>query len=276
MTNPTPASCAARSQYIAPALDPTTRTLQARIEAPNPGERLKKDMYVTAVVNAGAIPNALSVPDAAVLRDAQNMPYVYVQTGGNQFARRDVTLGESQDGKTQISSGLQAGEHVVGDGACSCNSRIRFSADERTKTAMIHHVVQFALRQRFLVLMLVVLVIVAGALSFQRMPVDAYPDLSPPMVEIITQWPGHAAEEIERLVTLPIELQMNGYAAHGLYALDLPLRAFRRHPDVRGKHRQLLRPPGGVPTAFRRAPAVGRDAAASRRFPALRAWSIAM
>ena len=75
---------------------------------------------------------------------------------------------------------------------------------------MIHHFVQFALRQRFLVLMLVVFVIVAGALSFQLMPVDAYPDLSPPMVEIITQWPGHAAEEIERLVTLPIEVEMNG------------------------------------------------------------------
>jgi cobalt-zinc-cadmium resistance protein CzcA len=42
------------------------------------------------------------------------------------------------------------------------------------------------------------------------MPVDAYPDLSPPMVEIITQWPGHAAEEIERLVTLPLEVEMNG------------------------------------------------------------------
>src|SRR5712672_2365123 len=75
---------------------------------------------------------------------------------------------------------------------------------------MIHHFVQFALRQRFLVLMLIVFVIVAGALSFQLMPVDAYPDLSPPMVEIITQWPGHAAEEIERLVTLPIEVEMNG------------------------------------------------------------------
>jgi cobalt-zinc-cadmium resistance protein CzcA len=75
---------------------------------------------------------------------------------------------------------------------------------------MIHHAVQFALRQRFLVLMLVVLVIVAGAYSFQRMPVDAYPDLSPPMVEVISQWPGHAAEEIERLVTLPIEVEMNG------------------------------------------------------------------
>jgi len=75
---------------------------------------------------------------------------------------------------------------------------------------MIHHLVQFALRQRFLILMLVVFLAVGGAISFQRMPVDAYPDLSPPMVEIITQWPGHAAEEVERLVTLPAEVEMNG------------------------------------------------------------------
>jgi len=51
---------------------------------------------------------------------------------------------------------------------------------------------------------------IAGIISFQRMPVDAYPDLSPPQVQLITQWPGHAAEEVERLVTLPIELEMNG------------------------------------------------------------------
>jgi cobalt-zinc-cadmium efflux system membrane fusion protein len=104
-------------QYVAPALDPTTRTLQARIEASNPGERLKKDMYVTAEVRAGVIPNALAVPDAAVLRDTENMPYVYLQTGTSQFARRMVTLGESRGGKTQIMSGLQAGDKVVGDGS---------------------------------------------------------------------------------------------------------------------------------------------------------------
>jgi heavy metal efflux system protein len=75
---------------------------------------------------------------------------------------------------------------------------------------MIHRVVQFALQQRFLVLMITVLIIIAGAVSFQRMPVDAYPDLSPPLVELITQWPGHAAEEVERLTTLPLELAMNG------------------------------------------------------------------
>src|ERR1035438_666255 len=75
---------------------------------------------------------------------------------------------------------------------------------------MIHRIVQFALQQRFLVIMVTILIVVAGAVSFQHMPVDAYPDLSPPMVELITQWPGHAAEEVERLTTLPLELAMNG------------------------------------------------------------------
>jgi membrane fusion protein, heavy metal efflux system len=104
-------------EYISAALDPNTRTLQARIAAANPGEHLKKEMYVTAEVQAGTIPKALFVPNSSVLRDDQNMPYIYLQNGERQFARRDVTLGESQDGKIQILTGLQANDHVVGDGS---------------------------------------------------------------------------------------------------------------------------------------------------------------
>ena len=112
-----PGTVRGKIEYISPALDPNTRTLQARIQAPNPGERLKKEMYVTAQVQAGVIPNALFVPNSSVLRDEQNMPYVYLQTGKTEFARRDVTLGESQNGKTQILTGLQANDRVVGDGS---------------------------------------------------------------------------------------------------------------------------------------------------------------
>ena len=104
-------------EYIAPSLDPTTRTLQARIAASNPGERLKKDMYVTADVRAGQIPDALVVPDAAILRDPQNMPYVYLRTGDRRFARRLVTIGDSQGGETQVLTGLQPGDAIVGDGS---------------------------------------------------------------------------------------------------------------------------------------------------------------
>ena len=75
---------------------------------------------------------------------------------------------------------------------------------------MIHRIVQAALRQRFVVLIFTAFITIGGVMSFRRMPVDAYPDLAPPQVELITQWPGHAAEEVERLITLPLELEMNG------------------------------------------------------------------
>ena len=102
--------------YIAPALDPNTRTLQARIVTSNPGKKLKKDMYVSATVQAGVIRDALTVPDAAVLRDTENQPFVYVQSGANQFARRLVKVADSQGGRTQVTDGLKEGERVVGDG----------------------------------------------------------------------------------------------------------------------------------------------------------------
>ncbi len=105
--------------FIATALDPNTRTLQARIVTENPGKKLKKDMYVTASVNASSVANALTVPDAAVLHDTENQPFVYVQssTKQNEFARRVVQLGDSHGGRTQIIDGLKEGEHVVGDGS---------------------------------------------------------------------------------------------------------------------------------------------------------------
>ena len=106
-----------RISYISPALDPNTRTLQARIVVDNPGDKLKKDMYVTVRVSAGAIPRAIAVPDAAILRNDENEPFVYIESSANTFGRREVAIGESQAGKTQILSGLAPGEKVVADGS---------------------------------------------------------------------------------------------------------------------------------------------------------------
>jgi cobalt-zinc-cadmium efflux system membrane fusion protein len=106
-----------RISYVSPALDPNTRTLQARIVVENPGEKLKRDMYCTVAVTAGVLKNVLAVPAAAVLRDDNNQPFVYALTGQSQFARRDVTLGETQDGQTQIAKGISPGDKIVGNGS---------------------------------------------------------------------------------------------------------------------------------------------------------------
>ena len=75
---------------------------------------------------------------------------------------------------------------------------------------MIARLVSFALKQPFLIVIAALALMAWGAWSFQNLPIDAYPDLSPPHVELITQWPGHAAEEVERLVTIPLEIELNG------------------------------------------------------------------
>jgi len=95
---------------------------------------------------------------------------------------------------------------------------------------MIARIVSFALSQRFVIMAAALALMIWGAVSFEKLPIDAYPDLSPPHVEIITQWPGHAAEEVERLISIPLEVEMNGIpkiealrsiSLYGLSALEM-------------------------------------------------------
>ncbi|HET9177103.1 MAG TPA: efflux RND transporter periplasmic adaptor subunit [Terriglobia bacterium] len=115
-TNAFPTTFHGKISYVAPALDPDTRTLKVRIVTNNPHGMLKKDMYVTAIVQSGNT-KALTVPDDAVLRNDVNEPFVYVLSGSNQFSQRLVTIGRSEGGETQILSGLKEGDKVAGNGS---------------------------------------------------------------------------------------------------------------------------------------------------------------
>src|SRR5215831_10779184 len=75
---------------------------------------------------------------------------------------------------------------------------------------MIRNFVDFALNNRFLVVVIAILLFIWGVISFQRLPIEAYPDVANNYVQVITQWPGRAAEEVEQQVTIPIETVMNG------------------------------------------------------------------
>src|SRR5262247_3898861 len=77
---------------------------------------------------------------------------------------------------------------------------------------MITRIVAFALHQRFITLALLLLLILGGIISFHRLPIEAYPDVADVQVDVITIWSGHAAEEVERLITLPLEKELNGIA----------------------------------------------------------------
>jgi heavy metal efflux system protein len=75
---------------------------------------------------------------------------------------------------------------------------------------MIRKLVDFSLNNRFIVLSLALLLFIWGTIAFKKLPVEAYPDVANTWVQVITQWPGRAAEEVEQQVTVPIEIQMNG------------------------------------------------------------------
>jgi cobalt-zinc-cadmium resistance protein CzcA len=111
------------------------------------------------------------------------------------------------------------------------------SAPAPYSASLINRIVASSLRQRLLVVLMTIVLLAAGARSLNRLPVDAYPDLSPPLVEIITQWPGHAAEEVERLITVPTEREMNGLPrltisrSISLYGLSDVILTFENRTD---------------------------------------------
>jgi cobalt-zinc-cadmium resistance protein CzcA len=77
---------------------------------------------------------------------------------------------------------------------------------------VILRIVDFALHQRFVVLAFVLLLTVGGIIAFYRLPIEAYPDVADVEVDVITIWPGHAPEEVERHITIPLENELNGIA----------------------------------------------------------------
>ncbi len=102
--------------YISALVDPTTRAIAVRIVVPNPNGVLKRDLYVRVALEAGRESSGLLVPVAAVLRNDENLPFVFVANPDGTFGRRDVQIGSRVGDRQQITSGLQAGETVVAEG----------------------------------------------------------------------------------------------------------------------------------------------------------------
>jgi len=101
---------------VAALVNPDTREVAARVVVANPGGLLKKQMYVRVHIRSHQLSSGLMVPVSAILRDDENLPFVFVAQPRGAFARRRVTLGYRNGDQVEIPSGLQAGERVVADG----------------------------------------------------------------------------------------------------------------------------------------------------------------
>jgi len=104
-------------ENVGALVDPDTRAIVARIIAPNPAGLLKKQMYVDVSIESGRVITGLLVPVSAVLRDDENLPFVYIALPDGSFARRHVTLGYRDSRNYDVTSGLASGDRIVADGA---------------------------------------------------------------------------------------------------------------------------------------------------------------
>jgi membrane fusion protein, heavy metal efflux system len=105
-----------RVDNIAALVDPDTRSVAVRVVADNPGGFLKRQMYVRVLIRAHQESTGLLVPVSAILRDDENLPFVYLEQADGSFARQRVTLAYRTGDQYDISAGLSAGDQVVVDG----------------------------------------------------------------------------------------------------------------------------------------------------------------
>jgi cobalt-zinc-cadmium efflux system membrane fusion protein len=103
--------------YIEALIDPATRTTSVRIVTKNPEGLLKKDMFVDAVIHTRSARSVLAVPTSAILRNDENLPFVYVEVEPGKFAQRLINLGVEQGEETEIAGGCKEGEKVVSEGS---------------------------------------------------------------------------------------------------------------------------------------------------------------
>jgi cobalt-zinc-cadmium efflux system membrane fusion protein len=106
-----------RVDYIASLADPGTKAVQVRIVVPNANRALRRDMFVQVQIKSSSEHRGILAPVSSVMRDEQNLPYVFVTAPGNSFARRKITLGNRVGGSYEIASGLVDGDQVVAEGA---------------------------------------------------------------------------------------------------------------------------------------------------------------
>ncbi len=106
-----------RVVYVASLVDPASKATQVRVLVPNPRDILKRDMLVDVGIKASQGRNGILIPVSAVLRDDQNLPFVYLAMPNNKFVRRAVTIGPRIGEQYEIKAGLTSGERIVVDGS---------------------------------------------------------------------------------------------------------------------------------------------------------------
>ena len=265
---------------IAPVLSKERRSLRVLFTINDPDDQLRPGMF--AEIGLGTDPrDALLMPTDGVIHIGR-ADYALVAAGEGRWRGVEVKVGEPLGNEVEILDGLQRWRQVLGKGAILLKPALVKLAGADSgprapprRASMIGTLIQTALGYRWVVLLLAVAVMAAGVYSFQQQPIDAYPDISGQMVQIITVFPGRAPEEVEQQVTIPIEIAMGNVprvevirsrTIFGLSVVQMMLR---------GRRRKLLGPAAGAGTAGRPCSCPTEPTPSSVRWPRPMAKSIA-
>ena len=188
-----------RISNILPILDPNIRTAKVRLEVENPGF-MRLGMFVTATFHGLQAEKHATVPATAILH-LHDRDWVYMPAENGRFRRVEVVGGNMLPGNMQEVVGHPAGR--AGGSECA-------GTPEHGGTIDDSQAGRFRPEEPLSRSRGGAAAVCGGAISFHQLPVEAYPDVANNYVEIITQWPGISAEQIEQQVTIPLEIVMNG------------------------------------------------------------------
>ena len=215
----------ARVTYVAALVDPVTHRLPVRAAIENPDGALKPEMFANFRILTSDASNSPAVPQEPWCTRGMRRMCGWSRDDG-LLAYRAIRTGRSNDGLVEVLEGLKAGERIVTKGG--------LFIDQVAAPAALHE------RDRQLSRCVSACSSSCcwswcsprGVASFLTLNIEAYPDPVPPLVDIVTQSTGQSAEEIERYITIPLEIQMAGIPQRASHPHDLVVRAVGRQGSI--------------------------------------------
>src|SRR4029078_4834601 len=190
----------ANISYVATSLDTGTRRLLVRATIDNSQNLLRPEMFAHVKIVTAEGDSSLGVPREAIVYDGKSA-HVWIARGDQSVERREIKTGQSNGQMVEVLDGLRHGESVISKGTLFVDRAARGSLPSMLRTLM-----SFCLSRRLLVLAAYVAFIGIGFATLKALNVEAYPDPAPPIIKIIAQYPGQSPEEVERYVTIPLEI----------------------------------------------------------------------
>ncbi len=185
-----------------------TRTIRVRTVIPNSGWLLRPGMFATVLIGDRTGKRNLAIPTDAVMQEGAHQ-FVYVQVSARDFIQREVKVGAPVGDKVRVLSGLSVGEKIVVNGNVLMQQEQK-QLEEDGRSVMIDRFIEGMLRQRFVAVAIALLIVAGGIMALRSLNIDAFPDITPVRVEVDTDCPGLASEEVEKLVTHPLEVGLQG------------------------------------------------------------------